>query len=248
MANKSLYEEKVKLDAESHKYFDANGNEYMGFSRFYDSFLAEPFRKDEIATFLASRDGVSKETILDKWNGQRDVGVYYDNAIQDCVDPIFFEKYPDIADEVRDVLKHYEEYHATFEQKVVYNDYYRVAGSPDKFGVTSFRAGASFEMSDFKCFDKGESDLYKVRGWHKDPIAHLSKTKYHKIAVQLSFYAFQLEILTGMKCKGLYIHLIVPKQGNKRIYVPYLRNDIQISLEMFREQTIGMLKKEESLF
>lgn len=249
-----LYPEKVKLEPESHKYYDNDGNEYMGFSRFYNEFLFKKFDTEFMAGRVAaasvgSEAERSKAEVLSEWNGAKDLGNLYDKALEDCAgSSLFYAKYPEIEHEIRSILKEYEEYHSTFEQKVVYNEHYRIAGSPDKFCLTSTRKDGSFVMSDFKVFQK--DDLYISRGWLKEPLQHLPAQKFIKIALQLSYYAFQLEELLEKRCKGLFIHLIDPNlKSHRKVWVPYMKNDIHMVLLSKKEEILNMVTKtEESLF
>lgn len=253
-----IYNEKVKLNEVDHYYYDDNGLRYMGFSSFYNEFLHRKFDANFMASRVAeaskgSEEEKSKQDVLDEWAKKNEMGCYYDKAIEECVDPIFYEKCPDIADTVKSVLAEYESYKGVHcQQKVVYNEYYRIAGSPDKFCLTSNRKDSSFIMSDFKVFEK--DDLYVGRGWLNEPFNHLPASKFIKIAFQLSYYAFQLEhLLEGKRPKELFIHLIDPlAKTHRKIQVPYLRTDIQLVLEINREKIINLLtvkqQQEEGLF
>jgi hypothetical protein len=237
----NLYPEEVFLDGQTHRYFDREGNEYCGFSRFFEN-LKEPFKKDLIAIQTAARDNTTPLEVLAGWDSKTENGNYYDKALEECVDPINYEKHPNIADHVREILSEYDPYYSTFEQTVVYNKHYRIAGSTDKLMVTSSRPNSMFCISDFKTFEKGESDLYLKRGWLKAPLSHLTDCKFNKIAFQLSFYAFQVEDLTGKKCRELFIHLIDPiNKTHKKIFVPYMRTDVILCLESFKSNILSTL-------
>jgi hypothetical protein len=88
-----------------------------------------------------------------------------------------------------------------------------------------------------------ETDLYEGRGWLKAPFSHLPNSKFVKTSFQLSFYAYHVELLTGKRVKELFIHLIQPstcknggKVNHKKIQVNYLRHDVEILLETFKDQ------------
>lgn len=251
----TLFPQLVKLNEETHKYFDASGQEYIGFSRFSSLLGLGDFeaKKDMIAYVTAKSQDVDKSVILDKWDQQRDAGTRIDKALEVCVPFKGYipDEYADIAEIIKSVLKEYESFgDNTYEQLLVHNAHYRVAGAIDKCCFTSSRKDSSFHLSDFKCFDKGVEDLYLARGWFGIPFKHWPKTKYLKIATQLSFYAFQLEELTGKRCSGLWIHLIHPTTGtHQKIPVPYLRNDIIIALETHKEAILEMVTpKDEYIF
>lgn len=247
-----LYNEKVTLNQENHTYTDKEGLVYMGFSSFYNEFLFKKFDAEFMAgrIALASDGATSRNEVLEKWEAAKDLGCYYDKALEECAEnEMCFYKYPEIEAEIKSILKEYDHLWKCFQQKVVYNEHYRIAGSPDKFGLTSNRKDGSFEMSDFKVFQK--DDLHIARGWLNEPLNHLPATKFIKIALQLSFYAFQLEELLGKRCKALYIHLIDPVlKSNRKVYVPYMKNDILLCLETFQATILENVNKKnvDSLF
>lgn len=251
----TLFPQTVKLNEETHKYFDASGQEYIGFSRFSSLLGLGDFeaKKDMIAYVTAKSQDVDKSVILDKWDQQRDNGTRIDKGIE-----VFAKtgKIPtdcsDVEELIKSVVSSYDHFGKnTYQQLVVYNNFYRIAGAIDYTCFTSTRKDCSFELSDVKCFDKGVEDLYTTRGWFGIPFTHWPKTKYIKICCQLTFYAFQLEELTGKRCRGLWIHLIHPATGtHQKIPVPYLRNDILIALETHKEAIMDMVtpKDEVNIF
>jgi hypothetical protein len=236
-----LYKELVKLDEETHQYLDNNGQKYMGFSSFSDNFLIKPFNSLGASYGVAKSSGTSVDVVMDKWAQQREAGVRIDKALE-----VYFktkqieEANNDIVDLVRSVADEYKDYHSIFNQKVVYNKEYLIAGSPDTFGLTSARGDGQFVMSDFKVFEK--DDLHEHKGWLFEPMNHLSYTKQIKIIFQLSYYAFQLEKLLNKRCKQLFIHLINPTtQTHQRIVVPYMKNDVILLLNTHKEKIKELL-------
>lgn len=230
-----LYKELVKLDEETHQYLDSNGQKYMGFSSFCDEFLIKKFN-NAAAYGVAKSNGTSVDEVMSKWQMQREAGVRIDKALE-----VYFktkqieEANNDISDLVRSVADEYNIYHSVYNQKVVYNREYKIAGSLDIFGLTSARNDGQFILSDFKCFEK--DDLHEHKGWLFEPMNHLSYTKYIKICFQLSYYSYQLEKLLNKRCKQLFIHLINPiTQTHQKIVVPYMRNDVILLLNTHKEK------------
>lgn len=239
----NLFKNEVNLEPLSHRYYDDSGLEYFGFSRSYE-FLVKKFDSEKIAGYC-SNENESKEDVLNKWTNQRDNGTRIDNQLESFAQTATIDAgNEDIKVLVEEVMSKYKFYNKTFEQVVVYDKGYRVAGSLDKLSLVSNRKDSRFHLSDFKAFEKGEKSLYEVKGqaWLNAPFSHLPNTKYVKISFQLSFYAFLLEKLTGRKCERLFIDLIVPKVENGKVVsftnhvvpVSYLKNDIQIFLDHFK--------------
>jgi hypothetical protein len=250
-----LYPKLVNLNEDTHEYLDQNGLRYMGFSKFYDTYIGKEFNSAGAAYGVAKSainkgQAMTAQAVLDQWEIQRDNGIKYDKAIQRYLETK--QVLPDDRDIkrlVKSVCREYDNYHSTYCQSVVYNEYYRIGGSPDCFALTSNRQDGQFEMSDIKVFER-QDNLHDHKGWLKAPLNHLSSTKFIKIALQLSFYAFQLEELLGKRCKKLFLHLICPiTHTHQKIPIIYMRNDILLILEHNKEAIKEYSKKpEESLF
>ena len=107
-------------------------------------------------------------------------------------------------------------------------------------------------LSDFKCFVKGYDSLFTVSGqsFLNAPLDHLPNTKFTKISLQLSYYSYLFEELTGRKCDKVFIDLITPvfdsnhkllSYKNEVVPTIYLKNDVKIFLETFQEDIKDML-------
>ena len=118
--------------------------------------------------------------------------------------------------------------------------------------MVSNRKDSKFHLSDFKCFEKGYDSLFTIKGQSclNAPFDHLPNNKFTKISFQLSFYAHLFEELTGRKCEKLFIDLITPvfdenhkliSYKNEVVPTMYLKNDIKIFLETFKEEILDML-------
>lgn len=240
----NLYEQRVTLRESDHRYHHENGEEYLSFSRLYD-FLVEPFDKENISRFVAKAKGVSQEDVLNDWNSRTENGSRIDKALEIYAkDKLIFDTDLDVQELIRSVADEYKDYHSTHEQLVLFNEEFRIAGMTDKLFIFGNRKDSNFGISDFKCYEKPE-DLYKVRGWAKEPFKHLHNSKFTKICFQLSTYAFMFESLTGRRCKELFIHVIDSvNKTHKKVYVPYLRNDVLALLNHNKENILNKLNPE----
>lgn len=251
-----MYEQKVKLNDE-HRYFHSNGTEYVGFSKLFDAFMTKPFDAEMAALGTAKSEGISKSDVLARWNGQRDEGTRIDSAIDYYSNTGFFKpEDEDIADGVKEVLKVYDDYHKSYGQQVLYSEKYKVAGTCDRLSLISNRKDASYVMADFKCFEKEISHVPTGTRFLNAPFDHMVNTKYSKIAFQLSFYSYLFEGLTGRKCIRQFIHWIDPKTMkrdengvlnvvHKQLPVPYLKNDVILFLETYKEKILTLTNKAE---
>ncbi len=237
----SLYPDKVKLRQEDHKYFHENGDEYMSFSKLSHKLIPE-FNAEMISKKVAESRGVSQSEVLNEWNGRRDNGTRIDQAIETYAnDGLVFSENIDIADLIKSVNEEYKDYHGSFHQLVLYSEQYRIAGSCDKLFVFGNRKDSNFGISDFKAYEKPE-ELTKVRGWCKAPFNHLPNSKFTKICFQLGIYSFMFEQLTGRRCKELFIHVIDSVNNtHKKVHIPYLKNDIAVLLNTYKEEILNDL-------
>jgi hypothetical protein len=245
-----LFEPKVELRESDHKYFDKEGNEYLSFSALY-GFLADEFDAKKVAYFAGGKTEQGMIEKLTEWDEKRNEGTRLDKALTEYAKTGKTEE-KDLEDAVKVILEGYNKF--SYEQLICYNEDYKIAGTIDKMCLSSNRKDSKFVISDFKGFEDVlntdgtlkhayDETLFVNRGWLKAPFGHLHKSKFTKISFQLSMYAFMIEGLTGKKCDGLFIHVIDPascKGGkeirDKRIPIPYLKNDVLILLETFKEQ------------
>jgi hypothetical protein len=245
----NLFPNEVYLEPISHRYYDGEGNEYISFSKLY-GFLVEKFDANKIAGQYKS---MSKEEVLGMWQQATDNGTRIDKALEKYAQTAtILDSDQDLKQLLSQVLEKYKVYNNTFEQGIPYSKKYRVAGSWDKLSLVTNRKDSKFHLSDFKCFEKGFDSLFKVSGqaWLHEPFSHLPNNKYSKISMQLSFYAYLFENLTGRKCERLFIDLIIPKWNkqnqllsfeNMTIPVNYLKNDIICFLEHFKSDILNLL-------
>ena len=245
----NLFPNEVYLEPNEHKYFDSEGNQYISFSVLYGK-LVKKFDADKIAGQYRTK---SKSEVLAMWNQTATNGTRIDKALEVYAQTaVISEDDSDLAKLIPDVLSKYKVYNSTYEQGVPYSKKYRVAGSWDKNSMVSNRKDSKFHLSDFKCFEKGYDSLFTIKGQSclNAPFDHLPNNKFTKISFQLSFYAHLFEELTGRKCEKLFIDLITPvfdenhkliSYKNEVVPTMYLKNDIKIFLETFKEEILDML-------
>lgn len=248
--NHGLFQEKVRLDDETHVYYDDIGNNYMGFSSTF-GFVSKPFFEG-LHKKVAQSEGVEPSEVKARWDGQRDEGTRIDDALTLYASTGKIEdENIDLKESLDQILVHYKDYHKCFEQLVVYNEQYRTATAIDKCGMFTNRKDSSFFISDFKAYEKMQ--IMDHKGWLKEPFNYLPDSKFTKISFQLSFGAYHLEQLTGKKCKSLFIHLIKPSTCKKDvkveqqiIHVPYLKPQIELLLSTFADEIKAKLLEQRS--
>lgn len=248
----NLFPNEVYLEPNEHKYFDSEGNQYISFSVLYGK-LVKKFDAVGISKLVSRANGKSADEVRQGWEQTAVNGTRIDKALELYAQTAtILDSDEDLKQLVPQVLEKYKIYNKTFEQGVPYSKKYRVAGSWDKLSLTSNRKDSKFHLSDFKCFEKGYDSLFTVSGqpWLNPPFNHLPNNKFTKISMQLSFYSFLFEELTGRGCEKLFIDLITPvfdenhrllSYKNETIPTVYLKNDIKIFLETFKDEILDEL-------
>lgn len=247
----SLYPQKVYLNAETHRYFDYGGKEYISFSKLFN-FLSPKFEAEKIAGHVARSEGTTSEVILGKWNNATNEGTRIDNALTLYAQTgHILETDSDLEPLIKHVLKKYEDYNSCYEQLVVFSEHYRCAGSLDKLSLISNRKTSSFVISDYKTFDKGMSYESKGQKWLNAPFDYLPNSKYVKISFQASYYAKLFEDLTGRKCERLFVDMIIPikdsagkviKYRNEVVPLMYMRPQVELFLETFKYKILSIVE------
>lgn len=253
---KPLFNPEVILNSQ-HRYFHNSGDEYLGFSKLYDTFMHKPFDVEMAALGSAKSEGVSVQEIKDRWDKQRDEGIRIDDAIDYYSKTGFvLPENEDIKEGILEVMKPYEDYDKSYGQVILYSKKYKVAGKPDRLSTISNRVNCPIVMSDFKCFEKPISHIPSSTRFLNAPFNHLANTKYTKIAFQLSFYSYLFEEITGRVPIRQFIHWIDPRTmkvaedgvlrlKQELIPVPYMKSDIILFLETYKERIIDLTKTED---
>lgn len=232
---RSLIGEEVIFNEENHSYVNRDGEEYVSVSTFIKR-LSLPFEEKD--AFLNASDALKQEwkqkalvaakrgkflhSVLEKdWNGE---------VIEGC-DRAFLEV-------IESINLMYKDYSAVFNEVMLYNHLYKIAGTADRIMIT--RDGQA-EIVDFKtnCKLDRDGNVLGITFWsdYNDklyaPLNHLDDCDYTRYTLQLSLYAFLFEQLTNIQVRRVYIHWI-PYYDPRlhRVYPTiYLKNDVRLLLE-----------------
>jgi hypothetical protein len=106
-----------------------------------------------------------------------------------------------------------------FTELLLYNDHFRIAGMADKV----LKEGRWIHIHDYKTSREIEFEAFQDQRM-KEPISHLPSCNYYEYSLQLSIYAWMLEVM-GYRVGELFIEHV--PNGNKLYEVKYLRNEVQ---------------------
>lgn len=248
----------VTLREEDHRYFDKDGREYMSASAFIGLFY-EKFDANLIAGQVAGSEGVTKQDVLDRWQGQTDNGTRIHNAIER------YNKTTEILPEdeylrpaILNIAFQYKDYYRRYNEVVLYDKDEFIAGTADHPLVTTSHKSSVIDIGDWKAYGKGinQKDLDK----HGKPrnkymlhcLDHLQASSYNKVALQLSLYAYMLQKATGRKIGKLFAHWINPVNPmiNVQLPVPYMKHEIIAMIAWRKENAVpiqGIQEKKSAI-
>lgn len=221
----------VILDHENHIYTNTDtGEKYTSVTNFI-SLFKKPFDSDMWSKIIAKREGVSQQTILDKWKDVTKIAcdrgtkihLIMENWIKDkTVDKEYFDLAKSFTVKTSHIIRNDSVINSEI---LLHNHEYKLAGTADMivenknfFHVLDFKTNKAFDFHS------------KYNDYFYEPISHLSICKFNTYAIQLSIYAYMYELLSGKKCSGLTI-LYLSEYKGKRFWtdIPcnYMKDSVQ---------------------
>lgn len=228
----------------------------------------EPFDAEKISYFVARKElkeelgvenvedeliQIRRVEVLQRWEDLRDdsadhgtfIHKIMERAVNDNIMPgndVGYVKF--FVDYVKSLYKEY------WNEFAVGVPTYGVAGTMDFVGVRNTKQ-LIIDIDDFKTnkrkgitFDSIKHANGKIKHENRFLIGilqHLENCNYNKYCLQLSMYAYMLEIIIGAKIGRLTIDFISTDEdqmitGWNRIAVPYMRSDVILLLEEVKKK------------
>lgn len=229
----TLFPNKVKLEPVQHKYFDADGNEYMSVTTLLKN-ISEKF-EDTIAYKRAS--DATRAEWKEKGRVASDHGTRIHNALELYSQTgQILEENSDLEAAIKSISAEYGGYNKSYDELCLYSEKYMVAGTTDKLCTISNRRDCDVDIADFKTnISKGIQFYSDYNKRLFPPFDHLHDCNYVKYSFQLSIYAYFFEQLTGRRVRQLYIHFIPPDDmlKHRKIPVLYMKNDVKLLLDTY---------------
>ena len=246
----------VTLNEETHTYTDQTGRVYMSVSKFRDRFK-KLFDKN-IAFQCAGKGeyaGMTPQQVIAKWDTYRDERASIGTALHNALER--FEKTTVINNDdenlkpaILSITSEYRDYYRIYQEQVLYDAEFGIAGTADKLCVTSSHKDAPIDICDYKTnakgvnvkdFDKTGKPIHK---YFLHCLSHLLESKYSDYALQLSIYAYMLEKKTGRKIGSLRIHFIPTDNplAHYFIPVPYMKHEVIEMFNWHRQNPVVKLK------
>jgi ATP-dependent exoDNAse (exonuclease V) beta subunit len=196
----------VILNHDTHVYTNTEtGETYTSVTTFIGKYK-KPFDKDKWSKYVAQRDGLSQEEVLDKWSNITTTAQNRGTNVHLIMENYIKEK---------KIEKGYEEFVDSFIKKtngiilpdsnilseeLLYSHDHKLAGTADLIVENK----NIFYVMDFKT-NKKFNYTNKYNEYFFEPIDYLPQCEFTTYTIQLSIYARMHELLTGKKCAGMKV-------------------------------------------
>lgn len=184
----------IKFDKDKHKYWYADNplefnKEFKGVTSLIGDYK-NPFERDRISKFVAMREGVSQEEVLDQWDETRDNAIEYGNLIHDSIE--IMDETGEINEKCETELANYAKecrlygLESVASEWVVYDEDIERASAVDKL---FYRADdGKYVLADMKTPEKGiKYEAYKNQKMLY-PLRNLPDSSYWHYSLQLTIY------------------------------------------------------------
>ena len=240
-----LFEHKVVLEPISHTYACDKGELYKSVTPLLKT-IAESF-EDTFAYKNATEE--KRAEWKEKGVKASSDGTRFHNALELYADfGQIKDEDKDIEDAIKSIHEEYKGYNKLYNEICLYSEDHKVAGTADRICAISNRKDCAVDIADFKT--SGSKGIQFYSDYAKrlyPPFEHLHDCNYNKYSFQLSIYAYFFEQLTGRKVRQLYIHFIPldKPMEHRKVPVTYLKTDVKILLENYKQQAPAELNENE---
>lgn len=243
----------VYLRSEDHRYFShTTGLEYISGSKFL-SLFKKPF-DPSIAYRCAGKGdyiGMTGEEVLLLWNtyGKEhadkgtEIHLANETFAKTTQIPPEHEKY---RPSILNIQSQYKDYYRSYQEVVLHDDENLIAGTCDNLFVMSSHKDSPILIGDYKTNIKPLSQIEinkegkPVIKYMLHCLEHMIDSKLNYYSLQLSLYAYMLQLQTGRRIGKLFIHYINPDNPliNYQIPISYLRYEIIAMIQWYRSNAI----------
>jgi hypothetical protein len=224
----------VYLEPVEHKYHHKVTGEVFKSVTTVLSMLEPEFNSEEIALAIANQDpskkkeqyqNMSQEEILAEWKRINDEANEYGTRIHEIMeryllaDKIYIPK----DDYEREIISKFQEIDpmttgTIYPETILFSEKHKLAGTADIVEMCDNH----FNIWDFKT-NKELNYISKYDKWLNKPVSHLSDCQYNIYSLQMSIYAYMLQLETKKKVGRLGLFYLNPKTSKfELIPAPYL--------------------------
>ena len=228
----------VTFKEDTHQYFNEKGEEYISGTTFLHKFQT-PFDEDKFAAIKAKKLGVSVDEVKAMWKANSRKACDYGTSIH-----LLMQNYLTIGQIKTEYNYLYQSFNdivlsdlinaqKIYSEKLLWIDEYKIAGTADliiehndyEFSVGDFKTNKKIDF----CSQYGNRLLM--------PISHLSDCNYNIYSLQLSLYAYLFSILSGKKCRKIFLMHLKEDKWNY-ISSNYMEHEIKIMLKWYKKNVL----------
>lgn len=230
----------MKFNEEKHTY-TRKGYEYISGTQLRDAFVP-PFKKDEIAGYVAKSQDRDKDDVLSEWELKGSIacnlGDFVHKTIEGWIKFGFVNEDNPISEQMIDNFPIDKEELET--ESIVYNDNCKVAGTIDLI--------RSLSKGNVRLLDiKSNKNLKKTRGKFLEPFDDIKKNKLNKYRMQLTIYKMLYEsMFTDKSVQSMSLLKWEPLEEDGLLYINW--KEIKIDpIEKMEELGLEELVKRSRL-
>lgn len=231
-----------------HQYVDDDtGEEFLSVTRLLHLYQ-EPFDAQKHSARVAKREGKPQQQVLNEWKEKADVACEFGTDIHEFFERMFLAPGRIIIPQNPEEEQLLRAYHRTKQlefltgdvipEQIVYHKKYKLAGQSDLIHVLPkdyFDVGDWKTNANFRYFSPFNQYLLY-------PLHHLSHCEYNMYGLQLSTYAYFYELMTGLKCRRIFV-LYYWRDHNIFQVIPlnYMKLEVMMMLKHYCQTKLNIV-------
>jgi len=196
----------------------------------------KPFNEMMIASIVARKKGLPIKAVLGDWKRTRDEGTYVHEL---CEKLIVDRELKDVEDKYRPYVESAFKFLSTFtiEELDMMEPELICHSVIDGVAGTTDIALINHEKKYICIYDWKKVAKFDMISWKNEmmyePISHLSDTKYNKYSLQLSLYAYMLQLKYPDYVVQEIAFIQLTPTSYRKFNTPYLKTDVMQMLKHF---------------
>jgi hypothetical protein len=238
----------IKFYEDGHRYVDEDTGELFTSVTQLIHLYQQEFESDKISARVAKREDRTQEEVLAEWKQKAEIGCDYGTVIHSVFERMFMAPgrliIPRDEHEANLLVafrrtKQLELDGDVYPEQLVYNKKFKLAGQSDLIHLVP---KDQFDVGDWKTNLKFRyHDPYN--NYLKYPLTHLSQCEFNLYALQLSTYGYFYELMTGLKCRKLFI-LYYWRDHNIFQVIPlnYMKLEVMMMIKHYGATVLNITK------
>ena len=252
----TLQKRNVRLDHDSHRYYDENDNTYLSVTQLINIFTPE-FDGAFWAHKKAKETGMKPSAVLKEWEKNKNFSCDHGTSVHYDIEHINdtdVELSPKLTP-IKALIDRLSLFSSELKHEVIlYHPEYMVAGTADLVCISIDEQGRKcFKIYDWKTNNeeiKFEAGYFKKENGVKTdvfvkkderllgPLSHLQNCKGVRYALQISIYALIMEDWGMHFENGKIIQIFKDDKPNQSYDVPYLKDEARAMLEYYKKNRL----------